>query len=83
LLRGAAVGLLCCGLFFGLAETAVLVLTLLAVGPFSHLKREPLADRMQDVAPVLLVAAAGYAVAALGYFLDRALVKVPPEDREA
>ena len=71
MLRVVAGGLLLGGLFFGLAETVVLVLRMLAVGPFSDLRREPLAVRLQDTIPVAAIAAAGYAVAVAGYLLDR------------
>ena len=75
MLRVSAAGLLFGGLFFGLAETVVLGLTVLALGPFSNLRREPLAVRLQDALPVLLIALGGYAVAVAGYLLDRSQVR--------
>ena len=62
------------GLFFGLAETVVLVLRMLAVGPFSDLRREPLAVRLEDTILVAAIAGAAYAVAVAGYLLDRSQV---------
>jgi hypothetical protein len=77
-LRVIAGGLLLGGLFFGLAETVVLVLRMLAVGPFSDLGREPLAVRLEDTILVAAIAGAGYAVAIAGYLLDRSQVSRRP-----
>jgi hypothetical protein len=69
-LRLVAAGLLLAGLFFGLAETVVFVLACV-----SGSRREPLAVRVQEAVPLLFIAAGGYAVAVVGYLLDRSQVR--------
>src|SRR6476661_1911034 len=68
--RITAVTLLIGGLFFGIAETTVFVLGMLAVGPFDDMRREGLAARVGEMIPVLVVGVGGYGLAIIGYFLD-------------
>jgi len=72
-LRIIAAGLLLGGLYFGVSGTVVLVLRLLAVGPFSDLRRAANAAT-EDTIAVVVIAAAGYAVAVAGFLLDRSQV---------
>ena len=76
--RAVAVALLVIGLFFGLAETAVFVLAIFALGPFDDMRHKPLAARAAEMIPVLVLALSGYGVAVIGYFLDRARVRSRP-----
>jgi hypothetical protein len=67
-----AVTLLIGGLFFGLAETVVFVLGMLAVGSFDDMRREGLDARFEEMIPVLFIGLGGFGLAAVGYFLDPA-----------
>src|SRR5215212_5309778 len=78
----AAMTLLCIGLFFGLAETAVSVLALLAAGPFSDMRHQPPPERLREILPVVVMALGGYAVAAVGYVIDPAKQSRTTEDEQ-
>src|SRR5438046_2139481 len=58
--RALAIALLIIGLFFGLAETAVFVLGMFALGLFDDMRREALAARAAEMIPVLVIALTGY-----------------------
>jgi hypothetical protein len=68
--RITAVTLLIGGLLFGIAETTVFVLGMLAVGPFDDMRREGLAARAGEMILVLAVGVGGFGLAIIGYFLD-------------
>jgi hypothetical protein len=73
--RALAMALLAIGLFFGLAETAVFMLGVFAIRPFDDMRRDGLAARAAAMIPVGVISLTGYAVASIGYFLDRARTK--------
>jgi hypothetical protein len=77
--RAIAVTLLIGGLFFGLAETVVFVMGMLAVGSFGDMRHEGLDARFEELVPVIMVALGGFGLAAVGYFLDP--VRGQPRER--